>query len=177
MAIDLHNFTQWRESLFQNSFRSIYPLKFGMTQQCLIHQFGQPDDFSTEKPPLILKYEDIEFHFDKENHYQLFLIYNEQESPLTILFEKRLYQTLENVCDQLQDDNKVYYHLFSLGFEHLKAYKQAGGTIENAYNTIHSLYLDNRERQGLLCEYKEDLLADWLDCICGFVGNPQLRLW
>lgn len=49
--------------------RDISPLKFGMSQDEVIEIFGKPDAVSTMRSggkPLILKYHDIELHFDKD---------------------------------------------------------------------------------------------------------------
>ena len=56
----------WRNQILQNP-RDILPLKFGMSQDEVIEIFGYPDAVSTMRSdgkPLILKYRDIELHFD-----------------------------------------------------------------------------------------------------------------
>ena len=61
------DFTIWRNQILQNP-RDISPLKFGISQDEVIEIFGKPDAVSTMKSdgkPLILKYHDIELHFDK----------------------------------------------------------------------------------------------------------------
>ena len=61
-----HDFTIWRNQILQNP-RDISPLKFGMSQDEVIEIFGNPDAVSTMRSdgkPLILKYHDIELHFD-----------------------------------------------------------------------------------------------------------------
>ena len=168
-----NSFHQWREKILKNECKSIYPIKFGMIQEEIIAQFGEPNDVSVGIPPSIIKYEDIEFHFDKRNDYKLFLIYSDEEIDLVILFEPLLSRSLENVCDRLKNDNETYCNLFTEGHDIIANYKKNGGTRENAYNTIHFLYLKNREKNGELSEYKEDLIADWLDCICGNPGNKE----
>ena len=60
----------------------ISPLRLGMKQEEVISAFGEPDDVSTMKKkgkPLILKYGDVEFHFDHQNEHRLCLIYGETE--------------------------------------------------------------------------------------------------
>jgi hypothetical protein len=37
--------------------------------------------------------------------------------------------------------------------------------------------LNNREKNDSLCEYREDLITDWLDCVCGFIGNYDLIIF
>lgn len=61
-----HDFTIWRNQILQNP-RDISPLKFGISQDEIIEIFGNPDAVSTMRSggkPLILKYHDIELHFD-----------------------------------------------------------------------------------------------------------------
>lgn len=65
----------WRNQILQNS-QDITPLKFKMSQDEVMDIFGEPDDVSTMKSsgkPLILKYRDIELHFDGKNHHGLYL--------------------------------------------------------------------------------------------------------
>ena len=60
------DFTIWRNQILQNP-RDISPLKFGISQDEVIEIFGNPDAVSTMRSdgkPLILKYHDIELHFD-----------------------------------------------------------------------------------------------------------------
>ena len=61
-----HDFTIWRNQILENP-RDISPLKFDMSQDEVIEIFGKPDAVSTMRShvkPLILKYCDIELHFD-----------------------------------------------------------------------------------------------------------------
>lgn len=76
----------WRNQILQNS-QDITPLKFKMSQDEVMDIFGEPDDVSTMKSngkPLILKYRDIELHFDGKNHHGLYLIYSDEEIDLSI---------------------------------------------------------------------------------------------
>ena len=76
----------WRNQILQNS-QDITPLKFKMSQDEVMDIFGEPDDVSTMKSsgkPLILKYRDIELHFDEKNHHGLYLIYSDEEIDLSI---------------------------------------------------------------------------------------------
>ena len=170
-------FTQWRKKILKDKYKCISPVKFGMTQDEIISMFGQPTDVSTEKKPLIFKYADIEFHFDKQNDYKLYIVYSDEKLELSVMFEPLLNQKLVDVVEQLENDNKIYCDLFAKGHQIIVEYKNSGGTEENAYNTIYCLYLNNREKNDSLCEYREDLIADWLDCVCGFIGNPKLRIF
>ena len=75
------DFTIWRNQILQNP-RDILPLKFGMSQDEVIEIFGNPDAVSTMRSdgkPLILKYCDIELHFDRKDPHELYLVYSDDE--------------------------------------------------------------------------------------------------
>ena len=70
--------------------QDISPLKFGMTREEVMEIFGKPDAVSTMKSggkPLILKYHDIELHFDRSVPHGLNLIYSDDEIELSITAE------------------------------------------------------------------------------------------
>ena len=70
------DFTIWRNQILQNP-RDISPLKFGISQDEVIEIFGNPDAVSTMRSdgkPLILKYHDIELHFDRKAPHGLYLV-------------------------------------------------------------------------------------------------------
>ena len=72
------DFTIWRNQILQNP-RDISPLKFGISQDEVIEIFGNPDVVSTMRSdgkPLILKYHDIELHFDRKAPHGLYLVYS-----------------------------------------------------------------------------------------------------
>ena len=76
----------WRDQILQNP-QDITPLKFGMSQDEAIEIFGKPNDVSTMRSggkPLILKYHDIELHFDGKAHHGLHLIYSDDKIELSI---------------------------------------------------------------------------------------------
>ena len=80
------DFTIWRNQILQNP-RDILPLKFGMSQDEVIEIFGKPDAVSTMRSggkPLILKYCDIELHFDRKTPHGLYLVYSDDEIELSI---------------------------------------------------------------------------------------------
>ena len=80
------DFTIWRNQILQNP-RDISPLKFGISQDEVIEIFGNPDAVSTMRSdgkPLILKYHDIELHFDRKAPHGLYLIYSDNEIELSI---------------------------------------------------------------------------------------------
>ena len=83
------DFTIWRNQILQNP-RDISPLKFGMSQDEVIEIFGNPDAVSTMRSdgkPLILKYHDIELHFDRKAPHGLYLVYSDDEIELSITAE------------------------------------------------------------------------------------------
>ena len=82
-------FDIWRNQILWNP-RDISPLKFGMTQEEIMEIFGRPDAVSTMKSggkPLILKYHDIELHFEKSVPHRLHLIYSDDTIELCITAE------------------------------------------------------------------------------------------
>ena len=81
------DFTIWRNQILQNP-RDILPLKFGMSQDEVIEIFGNP---------LILKYCDIELHFDRKAPHGLYLVYSDDEIELSITdHHEELLQLLTN---------------------------------------------------------------------------------
>lgn len=79
------DFTIWRNQILQNP-RDISPLKFGISQDEVIEIFGNPDAVSTMRSdgkPLILKYHDIELHFDRKAPHGLCLIYSDDDTTST----------------------------------------------------------------------------------------------
>ena len=80
--------TIWRNQILQNP-QNISPLKFGMSQDEVIEIFGKPDAVSTMRSdgkPLILKYHEIELHFDSKA-LMLYLIYSDDEIELSMTAE------------------------------------------------------------------------------------------
>ena len=80
------DFTTWRNQILQNP-QNISPLKFGMSQDEVIEIFGKPDAVSTMRSdgkPLILKYHDIELHFDRKAPHGLYLVYSDDEIELSM---------------------------------------------------------------------------------------------
>ena len=83
------DFTIWRNQILQNPW-DISPLKFGMSQDEIMEVFGKPDAVSTMRSggkPLILKYCDIELHFDRKAPHGLYLVYSDDEIELSITAE------------------------------------------------------------------------------------------
>ena len=119
----MDKFTKWREEVLKNKSKSINPVKFGMTQEEIIAEFGQPTDISTEKKPLIFKYADIEFHFNKRNNYKLYLVYSDEKIELSLMFEPLLSQRLTDVSGQLEKNSEIYWDLFRKGHSIIVEYK------------------------------------------------------
>ena len=94
------DFTIWRNQILQNP-QNILPLKFGMAQDEVIEIFGNPDAVSTmssDGKPLILKYHDIELHFDRKAPHGLYLIYSDDEIELSITdHHEELLQPITNI--------------------------------------------------------------------------------
>ena len=83
------DFTIWRNQILQNP-QNISPLKFGISQDEIIEIFGNPDVVSTMRSdgkPLILKYHDIELHFDRKAPHGLYLVYSDDEIELSMTAE------------------------------------------------------------------------------------------
>ena len=82
-------FDIWRNQILRNP-RDISPLKFGMTQEEVMGISGRPDAVSTMKSggkPLILKYHDMELHFERSVPHGLYLIYSDDTIELCITAE------------------------------------------------------------------------------------------
>ena len=102
------DFTIWRNQTLQNPW-DISPLKFGMSQDEVIEIFGNPDAVSTlrsDGKPLILKYHDIELHFDGKAHHGLHLIYSDDEIELSITAKHE--ETLQPITNAEPVDNEFF---------------------------------------------------------------------
>ena len=93
------DFDIWRNQILQN-LQDISPLRFRMSQDEVMEIFGNPDAVSTMRSdgkPLILKYHDIELHFDRKAPHGLYLIYSDDEIELSITDNhKELLQLITN---------------------------------------------------------------------------------
>ena len=102
------DFTIWRNQILQNP-RDILPLKFGMSQDEVIEIFGNPDAVSTMRSdgnPLILKYCDIELHFDRKAPHGLYLVYSDDEIELSITAEHE--ETMQPITNTEPVDNEFF---------------------------------------------------------------------
>ena len=102
------DFTIWRNQILKNPW-DISPLKFEMTQDEVIEIFGNPDAVSTMRSdgkPLILKYHDIELHFDGKAHSGLHLIYSDDEIELSITAEHE--EMLQPITNTEPVDNEFF---------------------------------------------------------------------
>ena len=72
-----------------------------MSQDEVIEIFGKPDTVSTmrsDRKPLILKYHDIELHFDRKAPHGLYLVYSDDEIELSITdHHEELLQPITNI--------------------------------------------------------------------------------
>lgn len=83
------DFDIWRSRILRDP-KDIAPLQFGMTQDKVMEIFGRPDAVSTMKSggkPLILKYHDMELHFERSVPHGLYLIYSDDTIELCITAE------------------------------------------------------------------------------------------
>ncbi len=102
------DFYIWRNQILQNP-QNISPLKFGMSQDKVIEIFGKPDAVSTMRSdgkPLILKYCDIELHFDRKTPHGLYLVYSDDEIELSITAEHE--ETLQPITNTEPVDNEFF---------------------------------------------------------------------
>ena len=100
--------------------QNISPLKFGMSQDEVIEIFGKPDAVSTMRSdgkPLILKYHEIELHFDSKAPHGLYLIYSDDEIELSMTAEHeegaipmKTFDPNYKLLDEMYQDN--YYPTF-----------------------------------------------------------------
>jgi len=83
-----------------------------------------------------------------------------------------LRQNIEMLAIVLEEDN--YQERFKKGFQLIVDYKNCGGIQQEAYNTLLVLSEKYRERAT---DEPFDLICDWLDCICGWIGNKDLHIF
>lgn len=105
------DFTIWRNQILQNPW-DISPLKFGMSQDEIMEVFGKPDAVSTMRSggkPLILKYCDIELHFDRKAPHGLYLVYSDDEIELSITAEHE--ETLQPITNTEPVDNEFSFKM------------------------------------------------------------------
>lgn len=90
--------------------------------------------------------------------------------------KEELYIKIKDICEILTVNNSSWdKDLFQKGFMIVTQYKKEGGEQQGAYNTLHVLYQKYAEQE--VDETKMDYVADLLDCICGWVGNEQYKIW
>lgn len=73
-----HEFSVWRDKIISTG--DMAPLSFGSDHEQVIRLFGEPDDTSVKRKhgkPVILKYQDIEFHFDFRKTHYLALVWSD----------------------------------------------------------------------------------------------------
>lgn len=90
--------------------------------------------------------------------------------------KEELYIKIKDICEILTVNNSSWdKELFQKGFMIVTQYKKEGGEQQEAYNTLHVLYQKYAEQE--IDETKMDYVADLLDCVCGWVGNEQYKIW
>lgn len=82
-----------------------------------------------------------------------------------------LKKELENLVSHLTNEN--YQAQFKAGFDMISEFKNAGGNRKELYDKLLPLFNETQE----IDELKADLIGDWLDCICGWVGNKDWDIW
>ena len=129
-------FAKWRKKVFE--IKDIDPFKLGKTtQENIIAEFGQPDMVSTIKKngrPLIFKYDDIEFHFDRQNEFVLYLVYSDEAEELCII--KQEFPSLTKNQVALARADFMTGHVYDKNFNLYSNSK--GGEV---YSTFDSLDL------------------------------------
>lgn len=82
-----------------------------------------------------------------------------------------LQQELEKLISDVTNEN--YQEQFSAGFKLISAYKKSGGDQQETYDKLMPLFNKYQDMH----EQKSALMGDWLDCICGWVGNKDWYIW
>ena len=101
--------------------RDISPLKFGISQDVVIEIFGNPDAVSTMRSdgkPLILKYCDIELHFDRKAPHGLYLVYSDDEIELSMTAEHE--ETLQPITNIEPVDNEFFLQDGAVSLAYMK---------------------------------------------------------
>jgi len=84
---------------------------------------------------------------------------------------EELYDAIETLVIGLTDND--YKGRFKKGVALISEYKNNGGRQDIAYDKLRPLFVKYQETD----EQKTDLIGDWLDCICGWVGNKEFSIW
>jgi len=70
-------------------------------------------------------------------------------------------------------DEKDWQEQFKKGVHLIVDYKNCGGGKQEAYDALLPLSVKYRDEN----ENQYDLICDWLDCICGWIGNKNFHVW
>ena len=90
----------------------------------------------------------------------------------------QLQERLESLILTLSDVN--FEVQFRMGLQALVDYKKAGGSQQDIWDKLYPLHMKwvyVEEKHLNEFEQKSDLIGDWLDCICGNVGNRYYSIW
>ena len=82
-----------------------------------------------------------------------------------------LIQNLEMLALAL--DEKTGKSSSEKGFHLIVDYRNCGGSKQETYDALLPLSIKHQDEN----ENQYDLICDWLDCICGWIGNKKLRVW
>lgn len=90
--------------------------------------------------------------------------------------KEELYNKIKSISEIQSANNSNWdINLFQKGIMIVIQYKEEGGEQQEAYDTLHSLYKNYAKNKE--DETKMDYVADLLDCICGWIGSKQYKLW
>lgn len=90
--------------------------------------------------------------------------------------KEELYNKIKSISEIQSANNSNWdINLFQKGIMIVIQYKEEGGEQQEAYDTLHSLY--KKYAKNKEDETKMDYVADLLDCICGWIGSKQYKLW
>jgi len=84
---------------------------------------------------------------------------------------EELYAAIEILIVGLTGDD--YNERFKKGLALITEYINNGGEQKAAYDKLNLLF----EKYQDIDEQKSDLIGDWLDCICGWIGNKEFAVW
>jgi len=90
--------------------------------------------------------------------------------------ERILYDKIRDICEyELGEYTSWEDNLFQKGFIVTAQYCAEGGEQQKAYDTLlrlHNFYIGKESDESKL-NYIDDLL----DCVSGFVGNDNYKIW
>lgn len=82
-----------------------------------------------------------------------------------------LQHKLTDLIENLTEEN--YQEHFKAGYHLIVDHKRNGGEQQETYDKLLPLFSHYQD----INEQKCALIGDWLDCICGYVGNKEWYVW